>query len=490
MHNSRLTRLAAALTGLCLCAALFSGCTNLSFESMDAPVAVLPTPDASALAAPVGDSRARYSIRATLYYRTNEGQLSSALRLIHVDPEDDPLRLIIESLLEKPYSSSGLLPIAPEGTELNGVRLSNGIAVVDLNAQALSEGEEYFYIARAAIARTLLGLETVRCVNVLVEGRAAEADGMPLGALTRQDSSASIGYIQHVSEQALLDTDGGFIERQAVLYLPGAPDEPLSVDCATLRLGDKSYLDDLLRAYAAALPGQLFPPEYTSLIEAETGMDEAGKRILSLRLPQELAAYAPQERLIPGLISTLCAFAPHIDAARVDLGGEPVLLAGGFAADEEGLFDPRQMFSLAGSSAGLYFMAQDGSLLRTTRVLPESTLSARSLLSALIDGPSQADAEGLAGVFPQGARSEDVLGIRIADGVAHVHFSSALYSACQAFSPQQERALVYSVVNTLVENLSTVQRVQFYIDGATASTFAGSISIISPLMGNPGLVRE
>ena len=168
-----------AAIALCICMLALSSCADLSFEQADTSPVPLPTAPTDAMTAPVGDSRARYSIRATLYYRTQDGMLSSALRLIHVDPEDDPNRLIVESLLETPYSSSGLLPIAPQGTSLRSVQVSGGIATVDLSAQALSQGEEAFYIARAAITKTLLGREGINAVNVLCEGRAAEAAGLP-----------------------------------------------------------------------------------------------------------------------------------------------------------------------------------------------------------------------------------------------------------------------------------------------------------------------
>lgn len=480
-------RLLAAFA--CACMLALAGCTaDLSFESTQSAPAVLPAPDTGAMTAPIGDSRARYSIRATLYYRTSDGQLSSALRLIHVDPEDDPLRLIVESLLETPYSSSGLLPIAPAGTRLNGILFSGGVATVDLSAEALSEGEEHFYLARAAIAKTLLSREEIRSVNVLVEGRAAEAGGMPLGALTQQDANAATSYVQLLSEHMLLEDGEGFVERDIVLYLPTSGSGPLLPVSAAIRLEKTGHPAAVLGAFAQHAAG-LFPQEMLLNITAETGVTPAGERVLTLRLPAGLAEYDPESRLIPALIRTFCAFMPNIDAARAFIGQESVLQAGGFEADGAGLFDPELFDQLVGSSVRLYFAAQDGALSETEQVIPGSSPSARSLFAALIAGPAQGAPEGLLPVFPETALREDLLGVRIEDGVAHLNLSSELYCACQALPAEGERALVYSIVNTLVYNLDTVLRVQFYIDGAVAETFAGSISIQTPLMANPGLVR-
>lgn len=487
--RSQFFRFAAGLLCLCMLAFTFSGCTDLTFERAQTPAAPLPTPDTSALSAPVGDSRAAYSIRATLYYSTADGKLSSALRLINVGPEDSPLRLILLSLLETPYSSSGLLPIAPAGTALNDIRFSGGIVTVDLSAQALAQGEEQFYLTRAAIAKTLLGLEEVRCVNVLVEGRAAEISSVPLGALTEQDSNAAMGYLQQISELHLLETDGGFIKRQAVLYLPGADGAPLAPQCADVRLDNKDVLPALIGTYLSAMDPGLFPQDLLGRIGAELGMTDAGERYMELRLPEELSAYAPQDRLIPGLILSLCAFVPNVNIARVRIGTEPLTVCGGVSAREDGSFDPQLFLPLVGSTAKMFFLSDDGSLAQADHVVPGCSPSVRALLSGLMQGPNAGDGDALCSVFPESARPEDILGVHVEDGTAHINLSAALYSACQSFTPEQERALVYSIVNTLVANSGTILRVQFYIDGAVADTFAGTISIRTPLMANPGLVR-
>jgi len=487
MQKRSFFRAAAALLCLCMLGTGLCGCTQFTFEAADSPGAPLPTPDTASLVAPLGDSRERYSIRATLYYRTADGFLSSALRLIHVDPEDDALALIMQSLLETPYSSSGLLPIAPEGTDVNRISLSGGIAVVDLNAKALSQGEEYFCMARAAIAKTLLALESVDCVNVLVEGRAAEAEGVPLGALTQQDANAAMSYIQLLSEPMLLDSDGGYVDRSVVLYLPGQAQSPLAPQHRTLRLHNNDYLSALIDVFAKNAASALYPAELLAQIVAQEEVDSAGRRVLTLRLPAGLAACCAQERLVPALILSLCAFAPNIDLARAYIGDVPVLRAGGVDADADGAFDPNSFTFLAGTTALLYHMTPDGALAEVSSVLQGSSLTARDLLVGLMAGPQ--DDSSLSGVFPDGTHSEDILGVRIEENIAHVNISPGLYSACQAFSPQRERALVYGIVNTLVHNLDTVQRVQFYIDGHAADSFAGSISIRTPLMANPALVR-
>lgn len=477
------TRLALCI--LCSLCLLLGGCSSMTFESMDsAPAVALPTPDVSAMTAPVGDSRSLYSIRATLYYRTADGQLSAALRLINTDPDDDELSLILESLLETPYSSSGLLPIAPEGTRLLSVSLLGGIATVDLSAQALSGGEEAFYIARAAIAKTLLGRDGVDAVNVLVEGRAVQVTYIPLGALTQQDSDASGAFMQHFSERMLFENDG-YVERCAVLYLPDADSGLLLPTVAGVRFHSSDFLSPVLEAFRRAVKGGGHSDEQLSALSANLSLNSAGERVLTVELPADIEG--AQDLLAPALACTLCSFLPDIDAVRIFVGSEQLSHSGTAYANENILFSPDDLRAMAGTNARLYFTTDSFSLVGCDHVLPGRSPGARALLAELMRGPLDSDPASAMPIFPEGVDQTDILGVRIEDGVAHVNLSASLYSACQSCTPEQERALVYAMVNTLVANLGTVSRVQFYIDSSVAETFAGAISILTPLMANPGL---
>lgn len=490
MNKRGVQRTALCLLEMCMLALLLSGCVHLSFESEgQIPSAALPTPDVSAMIAPVGDSRESYDMRATLYYRAANDQLASSIQQIQVEAQDNPLRLIVETLLQEPYASSGLLPIAPFGTRLLDIHLAGGVATVDVSAEVLSQGEEAFYFARAAIARTLLSRREVQCVNLLVEGRAAEAAGIPLGASTQQDNSVTSDYARLLTERTLLESEGGFIERRAVLYMPTEQTGPLLPTWITVQLSDENFIPTLLQAFAEKAAA-LFPQELLLQITADTQIAATGERVLTLYLPEALLSYSPQPRLVPALVNTLCAFVPRIDLVRIYAGQSLLLKVGDSeAASVGGLFSPRQFHALTGSSAQLFYANADAMLVRVTRVLPGAEQTPRALLTALMEAPSSDATADVQPVFPEGAVAEDILGIRIAGGIAHVNISSELYAMCQSLSAERERALVYAIVNTLVYNVDTVQRVQFYIDGAVADTFAGNISIRTPLMANPGLVR-
>ncbi len=483
MMYKKIRRLLVLALALCMALSL-SGCMEMTFESTEGAPVALPTPDISQMSAPTGDSRARYSIRATLYYRTQDGALSSALRLIHVDENDDERELILASLLETPYSSSGLLPIAPANTRVLRVTLQNGVLTVDLSAEALSEGEERFWTARAAIARTMLARNGIQAVNVLVEGRAAEISGMPLGALTVQPSDAAAGFVQQLSEQMLIDSESGYIERSAVAYLPDAATGLLLPRAMPVRLYDENYISPVLSAFAQSAAGDVWTAEQLSSVSAQISVTSAGERLLTVQIPEGLSG--AQDMLAPAIGCTLTSIIPNIDAVRFLIGSAPIAAAGSAAADENGLFAPDSLRAMAAASVKMYYKNAQGALVVREQALSGNAENARNLLALLMQ-PSDPQ---LSSVFPESAHAADILGVRIADGIAHVNLSSALYSACQSLDEAQERALIYAMVNTLVDNLDTVSAVQFYIAGGVADTFAGTISILTPLIANPGIAEK
>ncbi|MEG1604845.1 MAG: GerMN domain-containing protein, partial [Clostridia bacterium] len=135
-----------------------------------------------------------------------------------------------------------------------------------------------------------------------------------------------------------------------------------------------------------------------------------------------------------------------------------------------------------------YFSDQDDALVAVKRaVAPQQATSPRALLEQLIAGPFVFDGGALP-VFPDGATSADILGLRIENRAVLINISSNLYRLCQQFSPAQERKFVYAIVNTLV-NLDGVDRVRFYVGGQVVETLGQSICLKGELLANPGLVK-
>ena len=110
------------------------------------------------------------------------------------------------------------------------------------------------------------------------------------------------------------------------------------------------------------------------------------------------------------------------------------------------------------------------------------------LLTELLN-PVNAYLPGLQSVFPDGLAQEDILGVIIENRTATVNLSGNFYARCQGLSPQQERLLVYAMVNTLSE-LDHIGAVSFLVEGEQVDSLAQNIYLKTALMPDPGLVQE
>jgi len=84
-------------------------------------------------------------------------------------------------------------------------------------------------------------------------------------------------------------------------------------------------------------------------------------------------------------------------------------------------------------------------------------------------------------------RLEKDLGVRLLDNMAFVNLSSNMYRCCQSLTAQQERNLIYAIVNTLT-SLKRITAVQFQVEGETVDTLVSEIFLRGPLIRNPGLI--
>ncbi|MBO4298397.1 MAG: GerMN domain-containing protein, partial [Clostridia bacterium] len=141
-----------------------------------------------------------------------------------------------------------------------------------------------------------------------------------------------------------------------------------------------------------------------------------------------------------------------------------------------------------GQLATIYMTSSDGSLRRLGRAMAaEDAVSPRMVLEKLFADPAAWD-EGVVRVIPDGLSVDDLLGVRVADGLATLNFSAAFYAGCQRLTAQQERNLVYALVNTLTER-GDVTAVRFQFEGETVPVLVHSISLYGPLVRNPGLIQ-
>ena len=69
------------------------------------------------------------------------------------------------------------------------------------------------------------------------------------------------------------------------------------------------------------------------------------------------------------------------------------------------------------------------------------------------------------------------------------NLSGSFYSRCQMLDAAAERRLIYAMVNALTE-LIDVGAVRFIVEGRIIDTMVQSIYLRTPLLPDPGIVRD
>jgi germination protein M len=92
------------------------------------------------------------------------------------NPADKP-KLVLEALLKGPPAGSKFLPFFPEGTQVLWVKVTDGLAEVNLNRRAtqLNVGSQGEALAVASIVNTLTKLPEIFKVKIIIEGEEVES---------------------------------------------------------------------------------------------------------------------------------------------------------------------------------------------------------------------------------------------------------------------------------------------------------------------------
>jgi spore germination protein GerM len=138
-------------------------------------------------------------------------------------------------------------------------------------------------------------------------------------------------------------------------------------------------------------------------------------------------------------------------------------------------------------TATLFYATADGQAITGVRrevPLASGTIAqGRAILNAQLEGAP----EGYLSAIPNGT---SIRGFYItAQQDAFIDFSPEL-STRHPGGSTTELLTVYAIVNTVVANLPTIQRVQILIDGKEVDTLAGHVDLRGPLRPDLSFVRE
>jgi spore germination protein GerM len=489
---------------------LTSGCA-ISYPAVitDPEPSAIPTYSVD-LDAPAGDEFDARAHEVTLYRITSSGELTSEERSLYAVDDVALLEESLNALFTEPDDAGAFVPI-PSGTTLVSCAISNDIAIVNLSSQAATpELQQQMLALWDSIDKTARSIKSIVGTAVLIDGCGINILGMPIGLGTLIDQEHNEKWRQLLIERDLLmqvlnqdSADNWRMERYAAIYYPLSS----GLTAPLVRPIDIKG-DDYL---SALIDGLRDPPLdstafNTAFVECAYELSEApalitpargGKRVAVLRFKPGLVSrrdpnITAQISVYASLCLSITHFLADIEGIVVYIGDEMVVNIKnkmGINLFPDGIMRPADFEGLMGSAETVYFTSAADGMLEPVECIVPATLTAtpRVLLELLINGPPQRQSNRLEAVFPEGVSADDILGIRMRDGQISVHFSKNFLNRCQILTENEERNLVYAIVNTLTE-INGVNQVCFYTDGRQPDTLAGSIRMHSPLMRNPLLI--
>jgi hypothetical protein len=132
--------------------------------------------------------------------------------------------------------------------------------------------------------------------------------------------------------------------------------------------------------------------------------------------------------------------------------------------------------------ARVYHLAADGLRLQAVEREVDYSEAAAQQVQHLVAALLEPAPEPLISVIPAGTALRNVF--LSPDGIAFVDLSPEV-SRAHAGGSLDEIFTVYSIVNTITENLPAVKAVQILVDGREADTLAGHVDLRRPLQRNP-----
>lgn len=491
--------------GLCLLCVLvlLGGCASQDKETQSQ---TLPTP--SPAEAPYNDSMQDAVRTVLLYLPSADGD-----KLVTVPVEEafsvsrHPAEKLCRLLYEHP--GNDYAAALPEGVELSSaqpVEVTGNTVTVSLAPGALRLTKEEMFLVCQATANTLGQMEDVQYVNVLINGVQPGLDlaaTQPAGCF-QQAAQTELDVLHN---RMIIGADASRKTIAAALYYPAAGSRgivcearPLSFDS----LESAQMLKTILSALAegpVSLQGLPRFPDFFQHLEGEPRVvQENGAKRVVLHFKKSLNDALPplgmtQSVMAASLVYTFTTFMPGVEGVEIHIGDEMLqsltTLAGETIEFENGLMKRSDMTGFLYSDCTLYFAGDDGMLHRVTRMVPYyEARNVRFIIHQLMAGPQKDDGtEKLQSVLPKGLREADLLGVTMDGDTLVLHFSEQLVILSKGMGQQQERNMVYAMVNSLCE-LPYVKKVRFMVNGGQPEALAGYLYLPGNFLPNPDIVSD
>lgn len=475
-----------ALFLLCaLIAAGTAGCSLQLEENHTQVTAHAPEPEDV-------DLTPRRRIEPVLYFlNQNQTRLTAESRVLELGQNESPELAIVRAMLAGPESSD-LRGLGAGLTALN-VEVMPDLVSVYLGTTPESAGltDRQLTVAKLAIAAALSDYSGSRYVNVMVDGvqvgftDTTTGTTIPTGALARSaDLADELSTLEQRAAASSFDLYAAlyFLDPSEMYLLPQvrrvtfeADRMPQTLISALLDGPDNGY------SYSPCIDAGI------ELRQWETVALEEGTflRLVFNRTPVIYTSNFVDGELMSAaaLTYTFTQFLPGLDGIQIAQASAP---------DQFRTYRPQQFAELIGNRITIYLpnTPEGMTLTGVDRVIPQAETSNPSArLRMLFRGPVETDTRDVWPAAPEGVSEVSILDAYIAGEIAVVNLDPGIAAVLEEGSAQDERVLVFSVVNTLTD-MNGVRRVLFLIDGERREYLGlQAIAVLDPLMRNPGIIK-
>jgi germination protein M len=443
-------------------------------------------------------------IKPALYFvQKGTGKLAAELRTIVVRGNENPVKTIIEELLNGPVDES-LSRVSPENVFVETVEVSVDIANVYLRSHELIEDKQRFLI-KTAVANTLIDYLNIKYVNIFINGRSEGLSQYPSPLQKNTSGIWTENYDNQIGKFVAKDPDIENPENEVSvttievpLYFFDASSEYILPEVRDIEFEDTNYIEKIIEELNnGPRNGYVYLPSINkelSLLEEPGFLSDRGVEYMLLNLSHSpsLSKFENKEDELKSyacLIYTLSSFFPNIDRIIVNVDGTKVSTIGGSVDVAQGI-RRRDLSGYLADGIHLYFRIKDSNLLMKVNrmVSQESVWNADVRLFELLKGPQSNEGTSSWPCFPSGVSDEDILGTKTYRSTIIVDLSNNFKKMCQGLSAEQEMLLIFSMVNTLTD-MQGINSVQFLVEGKGTEVLAGHLHFSDLFVKNPGLVQ-
>lgn len=416
------------------------------------------------------------------------------VRTVSLFGNETMLEVLAAEVLAVPENEPQLVSAMSERVQLHvlSVAQTGKVATVDLGGDAEMLQAYELFCLKAAMANTLIETGQVEYVNVLFEGREIPTNDLPSGTLTRFDEDLQSAWIDHENEgvAALRSPDYTF-KRNVTLYFASKNSELLLAEVRQISFTRSDLASPVIKALITGPMSDTelrrsYPSSATVLGIPSSEYEDGNTRYLSIDFSYEMgnAFQDPEDRRIQfsPLVMTLTTFLPETDAVMIRVNHRPIESLNG-AESAERLLYHSQFSGMLGRTVELYYPVEDGRQVRVTRAVAQKENTLRDLIEQLLIVP-----EGVQPIFPENFDASHLRGVSMVDDIAVVNLTDEGAELIRGLSPEQGRDCIFCIVNTLT-SAAGVSRVQFLVEGYHVDGLSGNLSLSTPLVRNPGVIR-